>query len=256
MLQEDDIILYLFLGICEVLGEKDRKHSQGKLYLSEIVLCGVLFALRGVSFRRFHHWLVKRTLFDTPERSRLLRLVIHYRVLCNEFLGSSTLFTVLDSFGVEMLHPCRGYRSKLIKKLYDKGKSNHRWIIGRKVAVSMNGKLEIIQVSDETANVYDATFNQDHSFADSISLTDRGFKKKEGTPETFKICKRGSWNERMVVETLFSLWTRICNMKRSFHRTLKGFQTKVGYLVALTNLIVNKNETLGFNKLSFVQWSL
>jgi len=128
--------------------------------------------------------------------------------------------------------------------------------VGRKVAVTINQNYEVVKVNDEKDNVCDNTFDEEHKDAADINLTDQGFKKKVGTPESFKICRKGQWNERMGVETLFSLWTRILNMKKSFHRTKEGFRAKIAYLAALTNIIVGKNEKLGFAKLSMVQWSL
>ena len=257
MLPDDDIILTLWYGIEKCLGDKDRKHYQAKLSLSEIVLCGVLFVLLGRSFRRFHRWLLKRgILLSLPERSRLHRLVNHYSYLCEGFMGSKTFYGILDSFGIEVIHPIREGRSEESKAVSGKGKSNHRWIVGRKVAVTINQNYEIVKMSDDTANVCDNTFDDEHKDGADINLTDQGFKKKEGTPDSFKICKRGQWNERMAVETLFSLWTRVLNMKKSFHRTTEGFKAKLSYMAALTNIIVGKNEELGFAKLSMVQWSL
>jgi hypothetical protein len=49
---------------------------------------------------------------------------------------------------------------------------------------------------------------------------------------------------------------RVLNMKKSFHRTTEGYRAKLSYLAALTNIILGKNEELGFAKLSMVQWSL
>jgi len=257
MLPDDDIILTLWYGIEHGLGEKNSKHYQAKLSLSEIVVCGVLFVLVGRSFRRYYRWLVKRKLFPVlPERSRLQRLVNHYSYVCEEFMGSRTFYGILDSFGIEVIHPIREGRSEESSAVSGKGKSNHRWIVGRKVAVTINQHYEIVTMSDDKANVCDNSFDEEHKEAVDINLTDQGFKKKEGTPESFKICKKGQWNERMGVETLFSLWTRILNMKKSFHRTTAGFKAKLSYLAALTNIIVGKNEELGFAKLSMVQWSL
>src|SRR5438046_1210001 len=139
MLREDDIIWYLLSAITSVLGKKDRKHPLGKLYLSEIILCGVLFALKGGSFRRFHPWLFKRKLLNLPERSRLCRLLIKYRTICNWFLSSETFFNVLDTFGVEIIHPAREKRSQQSQRVSKKGKSNHRWIVGRKINIAING---------------------------------------------------------------------------------------------------------------------
>ena len=257
MLPDDDIILTLWYGIEKCLSSKDSKHYQAKLSLSETILCGVLFVLLGRSFRRYYRWLVKRELFLTlPERSRLHRLVNQYSFLCEEFLGSKTFYGILDSFGIEVIHPIREGRSEESKAVSGKGKSNHRWIVGRKVAVTINQNYEIVTMSDDKANVCDNRFDEEHKESAEINLTDQGFRKKEGTPESFKICKKGQWNERMGVETLFSLWTRVLNMKRSFHRTPEGFKAKLAYLAALTNIIVGKNEELGFAKLSMVQWSL
>lgn len=260
MLQEDDIILYLLISISETLGRRDRRHPLAKLYLSEIILCGVLFALKGGSFRRFHPWLAKRHLLNLPERSRLCRLLIKYRTVCNRFLSTETFFNILDSFGVEIIHPARERRSIQSQRVSAKGKSNYRWIIGRKINVALNGELEIVDYQEDTANVSDNRF--DHYYEEkegSIYLTDTSYRRHKnygGTPNNFKICRRGSWNERMWIERLFSLWTRICGMKHSYHRTIRGFQAKVAYLVALTNMLFRLNESLGFSKCSLVQWAL
>lgn len=260
MLLEDDIILHLLSAIIEALGRKDKKHPLGKLHLSEIILCGVLFALKGGSFRRFHPWLLQRNLLNLPERSRLTRLLIRNRNLCNKFLSSETFFNVIDSFGVEVIHPAREGRSTQSQQVSQKGKSNHRWIVGRKINVAINGELEIVSYQEETANVCDNRFDEYYERRkEAIYLTDNGYRRQEkygGTPESFKICSSGTWNERMWIERLFSLWTRICGMKHSYHRTVRGFQAKVAYLVALTNIVFRLNESLGFTKCSLVQWAL
>lgn len=189
MLLDDDIILYLFLAITDGLEEKDKKHSQGKLYLSEVILCGILFVLHGKSFRQFHSWLLKKNLFpQLPERSRLQRLVNHYDYLCEAFLGSKTFFGILDSFGIEIIHPIREGRSEESQMVSKKGKSNHRWIVGRKVAVTINQKYEVVKVGDTTTNECDHVFNEDNKNAADINLTDKGFRKKEGIyPFAFKM---------------------------------------------------------------------
>jgi len=172
--------------------------------------------------------------------------------LCRKFLGSKTFYGILDSIGIEIIHPIRENRSEQSKKVSKKGVSNHRWIVGRKVVTTINQRYEVVKVSDDTDNVSDTAFDEEHKDTAAIVLTDLGFKKKEGTPENFKICRKGTWNERMEVETLFSLWTRICNMKKSFHRTVQGFKAKISYLAAVTNIILRKNEELGFARLSMV----
>lgn len=257
LLQEDFIIIALYLNICKILGRrKDHKHSQAKLYLSEIVLCGVLFALKGGSFRRFYIWLARRRLMDLPERSRLQRLLLTHRYICQQFLAHATILNIMDSFGVEVIHPIREGRSQQSQGVVKKGKSNKRWIVGRKINVAINATLDISNYQDATANVCDNRFNPAYDKVNGILFTDKGYRQKSGLPANFKICEAGKWNDRMWIERLFSLWTRICGMKHSFHRTVKGFQAKVSYLIALTNIVFQLNEALGFNKCSMVQWAL
>ena len=49
---------------------------------------------------------------------------------------------------------------------------------------------------------------------EAIMLADWGFRCAAGVPPNVKLCKKGTWNERMVVETSFSLLTVVCNAKR------------------------------------------
>lgn len=41
-----------------------------------------------------------------------------------------------------------------------------------------------------------------------LIFADTGVLDKEGIPENVKVCQRGTWNLRMVVEGVFSLLTR------------------------------------------------
>jgi hypothetical protein len=45
---------------------------------------------------------------------------------------------------------------------------------------------------------------------EGIILTDYGFHCAQGVPKNVKPCKKGIWNERMVMETHFALITVIC----------------------------------------------
>ncbi len=53
---------------------------------------------------------------------------------------------------------------------------------------------------------------------ETIVLADYGFRDKDGVAENMKICKKGTWNERMCVETSLSMVTVICDLKRIRHR--------------------------------------
>jgi len=256
MLREEDIIILLYCAISDVIGEADYKHPQGHLWLSEIVLIGALAALKGGSFRRFYTWLWRRQLCDLPDRTRLSRLLKTHRAVCDQFLGARSFFNVMDTFGIEIIRPIREGRSYESAPLGWKGNSGHRWIVGRKICVSINSDGDIVAFAQAGANVPDKTFNAIANDPDSITLADAGFKDKQGIPATLKICKRGEWNVRMSVETLFSLWDRICNVKRMCVKTLEGFITRITYLVTLTNLTQKLNKTLGFPPLTMVQYAL
>jgi transposase-like protein len=42
-----------------------------------------------------------------------------------------------------------------------------------------------------------------------IVLTDTGSQAKRGIPANMKVCPRGAWNERMLVETVLSMLTTV-----------------------------------------------
>ncbi|MEM4724430.1 MAG: hypothetical protein QXP01_05410, partial [Candidatus Hadarchaeum sp.] len=74
-----DIILHIFCFVDDHMPKMPR-HPQAKLYPSELVTIGILFALKGGSFRAFYRWL-KRDYGNwfgdgtLPDRTRLLRLL-------------------------------------------------------------------------------------------------------------------------------------------------------------------------------------
>ena len=51
-----DIILHIFCEVEDKLPNIE-KHPQAKLYPSELVTIGILFALKGGFFRSFYRWL-------------------------------------------------------------------------------------------------------------------------------------------------------------------------------------------------------
>jgi hypothetical protein len=40
-------------------------------------------------------------------------------------------------------------------------------------------------------------------------LSDTGFHAAEGDPSHLKVCQRGAWEDRMLVETVFSMLTLV-----------------------------------------------
>jgi hypothetical protein len=78
----------------------------------------------------------------------------------------------------------------------------------------------------------------------TIILADPGFVCKKGMPAPLKICPKGTWNERMIVETILSMLTGVCRLKHLFHRVRVYLQAHLAYLAALFNLILRLNRRL------------
>ncbi len=257
-----DFITELFCRVDDHMRDVP-KHSQSKLYPSEIVTLALLFALKGAGNRAFYRW-VKRDyvcLFpNLPERTRLFRLFATHKDWADHFLADPTLLGVADSFGIELLHPMREGRSP--NQIGRKGTSNRRWIVGAKLCVVLNKLGLVVGWDCATANVWDSAFQPlIASFEEQmIVVTDRGFYLRAGNPSNMKVCKQGTWNERMLVEWVFSMLTRVCHAKRMWHRVWSNLQAHLAYLVALFNLLVSWHgltpDPTGRVHLSIAQFAL
>ena len=239
------------------------KHSQSKLYPSEIVTLGLLFTLKGVGDRAFYRWLKRDHLAlfpNLPERTRLFRLFEVHHAWTDRFLAKPTLLGVADTYGIELLHPMREGRSS--KQIGKKGKSNHRWIIGGKLGFVLNQFGLIVDWGCDMANVHDSTFQPlVAQFRDEmIVLTDTGFHAQAGDPPNMKVCPRGTWNVRMLVETVLSMLTVVCHFKKVGHRAWLYFQARLAFTMAAFNILVQwhglQPDEDGFVHLSIAEFSL
>ena len=70
-----------------------------------------------------------------------------------------------------------------------------------------------------------------------IGLTDTGFHTKTGDPVNMKVCPRGTWNTRMLVETVLSMLTTVCHSKKMGHRVWAYFRARVAWTMAVFNLL-------------------
>src|SRR5437867_13286894 len=90
------------------------KHPEARLWPSEVVTLGLLHALKGVGNRPFYRWLTPayRALFpSSPERTRLFRLFTTHHAWTQVFLAAPTVLGVIDTYGIELIHPMREGRS-------------------------------------------------------------------------------------------------------------------------------------------------
>ena len=258
-----DFITELFCRVADQVTHVE-KHSQAKLYPSEVVTLALLYSLKGSGHRAYWRWLTRdyRPLFpNLPTRIRLFRLFNSHRHLVNEFLAEPSLIGVIDSYGIELLHPMREGRSE--QQIGRKGISNHRWIVGGKLCYVLNHLGLIVSWDCDTANVYDGSaFQQlvDDLAEQMVVFSDQGFVKQGWNPSNLRTCKRGEWNVRMVVETVLSMLTYVVHFKHSRHKFWEYFATKLAFTMALFNILVQwyglpANET-GFVPLSIAEFSL
>ena len=236
----EDFIIGLFIRVDQMMLTVP-KHPDAALYPSEIVTVGLLFALKGVGPRPFYRWLRNnyRHWFPAlPERTRLFRLLATHAAWTDYFLAQPTTLGVADTYGIELLHPWREDRADL--QIGAKGLSNHRWIVGAKLAYLVNQYGLIVAWDYAAANAPDNAFRElIADFADDmVVLTDSTVHRAEGDPPNQKACKRGTWNVRMVVETILSLLTTVCHLKKASQRTWAGLRARLAYTMALFNILV------------------
>ena len=240
----DEIIIRLFCRVDDRI-DAVNKRSDALLYPSEIVTIGLLFSLKGGRFRAFYRWLDAnyRECFPAlPERTRLQRLLRDYAALALDFLADPSFFTVVDTYGIELIHPRREGRSK--RQIGKKGKSNGRWIIGIKLAWLINDEGEVVDWAWDTANEPDNVFRRLAIGYDgeTIALADQGLREKDAPPSNIKLCERGTWNERFTIETNLSWVTELFHAKKLYHRVKSHLEARLWYLAALINCLLRLTE--------------
>ena len=152
-----EFITALFYEVDEQLGAIP-KHPEAHLWPSEVVTLGLLHALKGVGSRPFYRWLTRdyRPLFPRlPERTRLFRLLKTHPDWTQAFLAAPTVLGVIDTYGIELIHPMREGRSP--QQIGRKGLSNHRWIVGGKLCLLVNQWGLIVGWACATANVAESS---------------------------------------------------------------------------------------------------
>jgi hypothetical protein len=257
-----DFTIELFYRIEQELLDVE-KHPQALLYPSEVVTLAFLFALKGVGNRAFYRWLNRdfQHLFpNLPERTRLFRLFKSHAHLTARFLAAPSVLGVIDSYGIELIHPIREGRAP--HQIGKKGLSNHRWIVGGKLCLLLNQDGLVVAWECATANVYDTTFQPlIKRFEDEmIVLADTGFHARAGAPPNLKVCPRGAWNVRMVVETILSMLTLCNHFKKVMHRVWAYFKMRLAYTMAMFNVLAQwyglQADADGVIHLSIAEFSL
>ena len=258
----EDFLIELYCRVDDaMLGIK--KHSQASLYPSEVVPLAQVFVVKRVGPRACYRWLTgnDRDLFPRiPSRPRLFQLFCSHRKWVPRFLAAPTPLGVIDAYGIEFLDPMREGRSP--QQIGKKGLSNHRWIVGGKRCLLLNQWGLVADWGANTANVSDTVFQGLIRAVEyqMIVLGDTGFHAKTGDPQNLKVCPRGTWNSRMLIETVLSMLTTVCHLKHLSHRVWTSFEMHLGFMMAAFNLLVQWNgwqpDETGFFPLTIAEFSL
>src|SRR5437899_3178743 len=188
-----DFITALFYEVDEQMRVLP-KHPEARLWPSEVVTLGLVHALIGVGNRAFYRWLTRdyRALFPClPERTRLFRLFRTHHTWTEVFLAAPTVLGVIDTYGIELIHPMREGRSP--HQIARKGLLNHRWIVGGKLCLVVNQYGLVVAWDCATANVADTTFQGlIRQYEECmIVLSDTAFHAAEDDPANLTRCRRG-----------------------------------------------------------------
>src|SRR2546425_5348986 len=222
-----------------------------------------LHARKGVGNRAFSRWLTRdyRALFPRlPERTRLFRLFTTHHDWTQAFLAAPTVLGVIDTYGIELIHPMREGRSP--QQMGRKGLSNHRSIVGGKLCLLLNQYGLVVGWDCATANVADNTFQWLIRQVDGrmIVLSDTAFHAAEGDPGNLKLCPRGAWQDRLLVETVLSMLTLVMHLKKVMHREWASFHARLAFTMAAFNVLVQwhgfQPYASGFVPLSMAEFSL
>jgi hypothetical protein len=255
------IIILIFCYVDDRMPDM-TKHPQAKLYPSELVTIGILYALKGGHFRAFYRWLKRDwdALFGgIPDRTRLQRALAAHQDWCDRLLAAPSFFTVSDSYPIELLFPIREGRTA--QQVGCKGKDKGRWTIGVRLWWLLNDAGQVVEGywlpldrPDKDFNPLAASFD-----GDTVVLTDLGFRDRNGVPNNLKLCPKGTWNERMIIETAFSMLTVVCQSKKCFHRLADYLWSHCAYLAAMFNVVNTLFHQLFPNdkrRLSIAEFSL
>jgi len=104
----EDIIIHIFCNVDDRLGAV-KKVPQARLYPSEVVTIGILFALKGGHFRAFYRWLSRD--FDQlfgglSDRTALARPLRDQQGYSDCLLAQPSLLNVADNYPIECCFQC------------------------------------------------------------------------------------------------------------------------------------------------------
>jgi hypothetical protein len=207
---------------------------------SAVVTLALLYAIKGGGTRAFSRWLTRDSMAlfpQVPERTRVARLCTTPTTWTARLLAAPTGWGIADSDGIAVMHPMREGRSPA--PMGTTGQRNQRWLVGGKRCCILHQWGLICAWACATANISDPHFHPlIAQVADQMSvLTARGFHAQTGDPANMQVCPRGSWNTRMLVETVLSRLITALHSKTVGHRVWASCRARVAWTMAAFNLL-------------------
>jgi hypothetical protein len=194
-----------------------------------------------------------------PERPRLLRLFTTHHDWTQAFWAAPTVLGVIDTYGIEVLHPRREGRSP--QQIGRTGLAKHRWIVGGKLGLRLHQWGVIVGWACATANGAEPTLQGRMQQCEDqrIVLSDTGFHAAEGAPSHLKLCQRDEWEDRLRVETVRAMLTLVCHLQKVMPRGWAYFQARWACTMAAFNGLVQwcgvRPHASGFVPLSIAEFS-
>ena len=238
-------------------------HPEAHLWPSEVVTLGLLHALKGVGNRAFYRWLTRdyRPLFPRlPERTRLLRLFRTHQDWTQVFLAAPTVLGVIDTYGIELIHPMREGRSP--QQIGRQGLSHHRWMVGGNRGLLVKQWGLVVGWAWATAHVADHTLPwlMRQVEARLLVLSDTACHAAAGDPTNRTLCQRGEWQDRLLGETGRSMLPLIMPFKKGMHRVWTSCHPRLACTMAACNVLVQwhgfQPNASGFVPLSIAEFRL
>ena len=133
-----EFITALFYEVDEQL-RTIPKHPEAHLWPSEVVTLGLLPCPERRGNRAFYRRLMRdyRPSVSPASRAHPALSPLHDPSgLDAGFLAAPTVLGVIDTYGIELIHPMREGHSP--QQSGRKGLSNHRWIVGGKLCLLLN----------------------------------------------------------------------------------------------------------------------
>jgi hypothetical protein len=176
------------------------------------------------------------------------------------FLAAPTVLGVIDPDGIALLHPIRAGRSP--QQMGRTGLANQRGIVGGTLCLLFNQYGLVGGWDCAAAHVAENALQGLMRQVDGRRLVLRAtaFHAAAGDPANLTLCPRGAWEDRLLVEPVLSMLTRVGHFKRVMHRVGAYCQARLACTMAACNVLVQwhgfQPTAAGFVPLSIAAFSL